>query len=220
MNEIQCSLCQGKAVKNGFQNNKQRYKCTTCHKKFQLEYIYKAYQGNVNDLIKELLKEGCGIRSIARLLKVSKDTVLSRMLKISHQIRTPRFNSFGCQFEVDELWSFIGNKTNATWITYAIERETKTVIDFFVGRKTKENIKPLIDKVLLLNPKRIYTDRLNIYPKLIPKTIHKVFRFCTNKIERMNLTLRTHIKRLSRRTICFSRNVLYLEAHLKIYFWG
>ena len=53
-----------------------------------------------------------------------------------------------------------------------------------------------------------------------PKSIHKRFQYCTNKIERMNLTLRTHIKRLSRKTICFSKSEKYLEAHLKIYFWS
>lgn len=167
-----------------------------------------------------MLIEGCGIRSIARILRISKNTVLSRMLKISKQIKVPYFNKLGCKVEVDEMWSFIGSKTNVAWITYAIERETKQVIDFFVGRKTKETIRPLINKVLLLQPIRIYTDRLNIYPSMIPKEIHKRFQYCTNKIERMNLTLRTHIKRLSRKTICFSRNKIYLEAHLRIYFWG
>uniref|UniRef100_UPI0038B502E2 IS1 family transposase n=1 Tax=Tenacibaculum singaporense TaxID=2358479 RepID=UPI0038B502E2 len=49
--------------------------------------------------------------------------------------------------------------------------------------------------------------------------MHKRFQYCTNRIERMNLNLRTHIKRLSRKTICFTKNQKYLEAHLKIYFW-
>ncbi|XLS30029.1 IS1 family transposase [Flavobacteriaceae bacterium M23B6Z8] len=59
-----------------------------------------------------------------------------------------------------------------------------------------------------------------LYSNLIPKNIHKVFKYCTNKIERMNLTLRTHIKRLSRKKICFSKSKQLLEAHLRIYFWG
>ena len=138
-------------------------------------------------------------------MKISKNTVLSRMLKISKQIRTPYFQKLGCKFEVDELWSFVGSKKNITWITYAIERQSREVIDCVVGRKTTVNIKPLIDKLLLLHPRRIYTDRLNIYPSLIPKELHKRFQYCTNRIERKNLTLRTHIKRLSRRTICFSK---------------
>nr|WP_188619937.1 IS1 family transposase [Flavobacterium suaedae] len=208
-------------MKNGRQTNgKQRYYCKSCKKSFQSTYCYKAYKLETNTLIKSLLKEGCGIRSISRILEISKKTVLSRMLTISNQIKPINFTKLGCKFEIDELWSFIGSKANVTWITYAIERATKNVVAFFVGNKSKENIKTLIDKVLLLNPTAIFTDKLNIYPSLIPKPIHKRFQYCTNTIERKNLTLRTHIKRLSRKTICFSRSKIYLEAHLKIYFWG
>lgn len=167
-----------------------------------------------------LLKEGCSIRGISRILKISKDTVLSRILTIAKTIEAPVFNLKGKIFQVDEMWSFIGCKQNVSWITYAIEKDSGTVIDYHIGRKTKETIRPLIDRILVTQPKSIYTDRLNIYPSLIPKKIHKRFQYCTNKIERMNLTLRTHIKRLSRRTICFSRKQEHLEAHLRIYFWG
>lgn len=218
---MDCTKCNSSnSIRKGLRNNKQRFYCKDCKRSFQTEYVYQAYKSNTNNFIKNLLKEGCGVRSISRVLKISKDTVLSRMLKISKQIKIPYFNKFGCKFEIDEIWSFIGNKKNVTWITYALERETKSIIDFYIGRKSKETIRPLINKVLLLNPTRIYTDRLNIYPSLIPKEIHRKFQYCTNRIERMNLNLRTHIKRLSRKTICFTRNQKYLEAHLKIYFWG
>ena len=216
-----CPKCTGRnIVKNGFQNNVQRYQCRTCTKSFQNEYHYKACKSDTNKMVTILLKEGCGIRSVSRILKVSKNTVLSRVLVIGSKIKPPHFFRLGCKFEVDELWTFIGNKNNMTWVTYAIERETKGVIDFFVGTKSKKNIKPLMDKVLALKPIRVYTDRLNVYPPLIPKEIHRVFNYCTNIIERKNLTLRTHIKRLSKRTICYTRKKEYLEAHLKIYFWG
>jgi len=142
------------------------------------------------------------------------------MLKISKQVEAPYFKTLRCNFEIDEMWTYVKRKKDFTWITYAIERESKTVIDFFIGRKSTENIKSLIKKLLLLQPNKIYTDRLNIYASMIPKEIHRRFQYVTNKIERMNLTLRIHIKRLSRKTICFSKKILYLEAHLKIYFWG
>jgi len=64
------------------------------------------------------------------------------MLKIAKAIKPPAFYRLGSKYEVDELWSFIGNKTNVTWITYAIEQDTKQVIDFFVGSKSKQ-IKPV-----------------------------------------------------------------------------
>ncbi len=218
---MKCKYChQSDVLKKGKRKHIQRYFCKRCNRYFQDSYSYKAYSEDTNNLIVSLLKEGCSVRGISRVIQVTTKTVLSRMLKISEQITIPYFNQLGCKFEVDELWSFIGSKDNVAWITYTLERQTRDVIDFIVGRKTIENIKPLINKLLLLKPKRIYTDGLNIYPSLIPKEIHKRFRYCTNRIERKNLTLRTHIKRLSRKTICFSRKQEYLEAHLKIYFWG
>ncbi|WP_409070947.1 IS1 family transposase [Flavobacterium sp.] len=38
-------------------------------------------------------------------------------------------------------------------------------------------------------------------------------------MERKNLSLRTHLKRLNRRSICFSKNLIILNAVLRIYFW-
>lgn len=67
--------------------------------------------------------------------------------------------------------------------------------------------------------KRIYTNGLKNYKYLIDRKIHNVVRFGTNHIERNNLTVRTHIKRLSRKTICFTRNILLLFSVLRIYFW-
>ncbi|WP_430408595.1 IS1/IS1595 family N-terminal zinc-binding domain-containing protein [Kordia sp.] len=42
MKKINCPSCHEESVKNGFQNNKQRYKCKSCNKRFQLNYNYKA----------------------------------------------------------------------------------------------------------------------------------------------------------------------------------
>lgn len=221
MEKINCpNHCPANIVKDGFQRGKQRYQCKGCLKKFQSTYTYTAYNPTINKSIVTLLKEGCGIRNISRILQISKNTVLSRMLCISEKINKPVFRSLNREYEVDELWTFTGNKTNSIWVTYCIERESKTVIDFVIGRKNKETIGKLINKVLSLAPKSIFTDGLNIYRSLLPEHIHKVFRYCTNHIERFNLTLRNHIKRLSRKTLGFSKEAAFLEAHLKIYFWG
>jgi IS1 family transposase len=71
----------------------------------------------------------------------------------------------------------------------------------------------------LTNAKAIYTDKLNLYQLLINQAIHKTKRRGTNYIERKNLSVRTHLKRLNRKTICYSRSKLVLVAVLKIYFW-
>lgn len=212
--------CNGRAVKNGFQSSRQRYKCRFCKNKFQTSYKYQAYADSTNTSIVLLLKESCGIRSIARILSISKNTVLTRILSIAKNVKPKPLLKQGCSYEMDEIWTFIGNKANVVWITYAIERKSRTIVGFVLGPKTKENIRPLVNQLILSAPKHIYTDRLNIYPSLVPDNIHQRFRYCTNIIERNNLTLRTHLKRLSRRTICFSRSFSILLSVLKIYFWG
>lgn len=218
---MNCTKCtSSNFIRKGLQNNKQRFYCKDCKKYFQSDYTYEAYKTETNKLISILLKESCGVRSIARILNISSKTVLSRMLKISNQIKIPYFNKFGCKFEVDEMFIKIANGKRQNWLIYAIEQNTKNIIGFKIGGRNTENLRSVIDKVLLLNPKRIYTDGLNMYPSLIPKEIHKRFRYCTNSIERMNLNLRTHVKRLSRKTICYSKKIKYLEVHLKIYFWA
>lgn len=218
---MKCKKCNHLAcIKKGKRNGNQRYFCTNCKHNFQDNYTYKAYKPNTDDLIKNLLKEGCGVRSISRIIGISSSTVLSRMLKIANNIKVPYFSKLGCKFEIDEMFIKLANGKSQNWLIYAIEQKTRNVISFIVGNRSRDNLKEIVDRVLLLSPTRVYTDRLNIYPCLIPKEIHKRFQYCTNRIERMNLTLRTHIKRLSRKTICFSKQEKYLEAHLRIYFWG
>lgn len=67
MKKVSCPDCKEYVIKCGFQNGKQRYKCKVCNKRFQLTYTYHAYNSDIDDLIKSLLKESCGVRSISRV---------------------------------------------------------------------------------------------------------------------------------------------------------
>ncbi|HHY1038109.1 TPA: IS1 family transposase, partial [Escherichia coli] len=49
--------------------------------------------------------------------------------------------------------------------------------------------------------------------RALPKEKHLTGKIFTQRIERNNLTLRTRIKRLARKTLCFSRSV---ELHEKV----
>ena len=96
--------------------------------------------------------------------------------------------------------------------------KTKEVIDLVVGRRNKTNLERIISTLLLSDSKQIVTDKLNIYKELVPKKIHSTKNRGINHIERENLNLRTHLKRLNRRTICYSKSAAML--FVKIYFWG
>lgn len=214
-----CSYCSGNLIKHGnCSSGKMRYKCKICHRTQVENYTYKAYQSNINKSIINLTKEGVGIRSTARLLDISTNTLLSRIVLIAKEIKQPIIPK-GKIFQVDEMRTFIKRKTRLTWIVYVLEQKTKHVVSFNVGRRTNKTLKNVIISLELSNAKMIITDKLRNYKFIIDKEIHSTKFRGINHIERNNLSVRTHLKRLNRRTICFSRSLIILNAILRIYFW-
>ncbi|ADQ82754.1 IS1 family transposase [Riemerella anatipestifer] len=215
-----CPHCLSKKIiKNGRTKTlKQQYYCKECYRRFIDYYTYHAYHSEINRKIVVYTKEGLGIRSIARVLGISVTTVLKRLLAIAKALSSPLI-AYGKEYEVDEICSYVRHKGNKIWITYAMERDSGNVVSFSIGRRTKTTLSKVITTLLYSRPKRIYTDGLHHYRYLIPQNIHKVSRYGTNKIERLNLTLRTKLRRLNRRTICFSKSLCMFMAIMKIYFW-
>jgi IS1 family transposase len=164
-------------------------------------------------------KEGCWISSIARLMKRSKSTIQKTLAETADKISKPTPQENNEEYELDEMSVTIAGKKDI-YLIYAINRRTQQVMDFCLGNRTKGNIKKVVDSVLFYSPKTIFTDRLNSYPSLIPSSIHRSGKRLTNRIERKNLTLRNLIKRLSRSTLCFTRNIKMLESCLLIFFWS
>lgn len=216
-----CPSCESNdIIKNGFTiNKKQQFICKSCKKRFIDFYTYKAYNHWVNKRIVQFTKEGLGIRSTARILKISTTTLLKRIIAIAKKIPNQPIIK-NKTYEVDEIRTFIRNKERPVWIVYALERKTKQVVNFSIGRRTKRTLQYVTNTLLLSNPKTIYTDNLVQYKSLLNEFIHRTKPFGTNHIERKNLSLRTHLKRLNRKTICFSRSFIILQCILRIYFWG
>ena len=215
-----CSFCGNSMIKHGKSSaNKNRFKCKLCNRTQVENYTYKAYSSSLNCNIILLTKEGVGIRSISRLLKISTTTLLSRIVLIAKKIQQPIISK-GKTYEVDEMRTYIKRKDKLIWIAYALEQETKKVVSFNVGRRTNKTLSKVITSIELSEAKKIVTDKLKNYKYLIKKEIHSTKYRGINHIERKNLSIRTHLKRLNRRTICFSRSLIVLNAILKIYFWS
>ncbi|HWY38577.1 MAG TPA: IS1 family transposase [Bacteroidia bacterium] len=216
---MNCKYCNKSCLKKGFQGGKQKYQCKTCKRYQQKIYTYKMCTEQDEKTIVKLNNIGVSISGIASFTGISKANVVNKIKSIAEKSTMPKIEEEQKEYEADELYTFIKNKNNSCYIMYAINKMTKQVIDFFVGTRTKENVEKVISKVKLLNPKRIFTDKLNLYPGLIGTKIHTASAYKINHIERFNLTLRTHLKRLSRKTICFSRSREMLESCLKLYLY-
>ena len=222
---ISCPNCKGTdVVKFGkTANGKQRFHCqneSCVCQTFILDYSDLGRLPETKKRIIEMAINGSGIRDTSRVLKISPTTVINEIKKKESDlesvnealIRTLDPNSVKVdvqrvdEAEMDEMWSFVGKKRNQRWLWHAIDHQTGKVLAYVLGRR-KDKVFLKLKK--LLDPFKIrifYTDDWGAYDRHIEKKNHEVGKRNTQKIERKHLTLRTRIKRLTRRTICFSKS--------------
>jgi insertion element IS1 protein InsB len=109
--------------------------------------------------------------------------------------------------EVDEMWSFVGKKREPRWLWHAIDHRSGKVLAYMFGRRQDEvflKLKALLEPFGIT---RYYTDYWGAYTRHFDADEHQPGKRNTQKIERKHLTLRTRIKRLVRKTICFSKSI-------------
>jgi len=104
--------------------------------------------------------------------------------------------------EVDEMWSFVGKKKQQRWLWHAIDHRTGAVLAYVFGRRKDEVFVKLKEPFGIT---RYHTDHWGAYARQLGPEEHNPGKHNTQKIERKHLTLRTRIKRLVRKTICFSK---------------
>ena len=88
-------------------------------------------------MIMLLSNEGCSISSIARIIEFSKTSVARIIEKLAGISKFISPDETNCEYEVDELRTFVGNKKNESWVMYALNKATKKVAAFTVGKRTK-----------------------------------------------------------------------------------
>jgi len=110
-----------------------------------------------------------------------------------------------CEAEIDEQWSYVGNKANQRWLWYAVDHLTNTVLAYVFGKRKDDVFKQLKTLLAPFNITRFYTDDWGAYERHLEADKHETGKRNTQKIERKNLNFRTWIKRLTRKTICFSK---------------
>jgi insertion element IS1 protein InsB len=107
--------------------------------------------------------------------------------------------------ELDEMWSYVRSKANPRWLWHAVDHHTGTVLAYVFGRR--QDTVFLVLKALLepFGITRYFTDGWGAYERHVEAERHTVGKAHTQKIESKHINLRTRIKRLVRRTICFSK---------------
>ncbi len=113
---------------------------------------------------------------------------------------------------MDELWSFVGSKKQQRWLWYAYEPRLKRIIAHAFGDRSEVAFEKLKEQLAEFDIAFWCTDNYVVYRQL-PSDKHIVGKLYTQRIERQNLTLRTRLKRLNRKTNGYSRCI---EMHDKV----
>ena len=103
------------------------------------------------------------------------------------------------------MWSYVGKKAEPRWLWHAIDHPSGTVLAYIFGRRQDTVFLQLKQLLEPFGITRFYTDGWGAYERHIVPEPHVVGKQYMQTIESKHINLRTRIKRLVRRTICFSK---------------
>jgi insertion element IS1 protein InsB len=221
----ECGSTQYK--KNGhIHNGKQNYRCKVCGREFVLNPEPIVISAERRELIKKLLLERISLRGICRSVGVSMEWLLEFITETYDQL-PDHLNAYcieskkdiviqTLECEADELWSFVDNKNNKQWVWLAMDTNTRQIIAFHVGDRSRESAKKLWANIpeAYRTHAIFYTDQYESYEGVIPSKQHYAVpkqAGKTSHIERFNCTLRQRVSRLVRKALSFSKK---LENHI------
>jgi insertion element IS1 protein InsB len=217
--EIACPSCSSPNIKKNGRttDRKQRFQCKGCFRQLLTDYTNLGCLPEVRWLVIVLTLNGCDIRDIVRVLLISHTTILKTLLAEAAAVDEPSVPGRIEMLELDEFWSFVGSKRRPRWTWYAIDRQRRRVVAFVNGRRTDESGRELCRKLARARVNTYRTDKWPTYARCLLRCRHHTSKEGTCRIERHHLNFRTRIKRLQRRTICYSRSPELHDAVIKLF---
>lgn len=224
---VTCPVCQQANIsKQGIKNQKQIYRCENpdCPKKYFSEsYKNKGWDPQIRSQVLKMTANGKGTRAIARILDISPTTVTAILKEQESRIWQVNYNYINKHFgkklsidiisaeqievkevEMDEMWSFVHDKSQQCWLWWAIDHDTGEPLAFCFGTRAHKHLDELLDLLSAFQLETIYVDGNYAYEARFPDEVVPGKRN-TQKIERKHLSLRTWCSRLVRKGIRFSK---------------
>ena len=117
------------------------------------------------------------------------------------------------------MWSYVGKKANKTWLWLAMDLESRRIVAAWVGGREIEDAEALKERIpqWYLDHACVDTDGLVAYTHIFNRKRHTAWTKgsgMTSHIERLNLTFRTRLARLNRKTLCFSKSLDIHKAYI------
>jgi insertion element IS1 protein InsB len=115
------------------------------------------------------------------------------------------------------MWSYVGAKANERWLWHALDHRTGRVLAYVLGNRKDAVFLKLRSLLAPLDITHYFTDKASVYQHHLPPEQHTVGKLSMQRIERKHLTLRTRLKRLARKTLCFSRSYVMHDLLIGLY---
>lgn len=172
-------------------NGNQRYRCILCGKTWIEPRVQPIGEMRIDHTkalqVLEMLLEGVSIRSTVRLTGVAKGTIL-RLLELvgnraQHYWNITMRNMPASNVQVDEVWGYvyakektcvtkgIGPNCGDAYTFFAIERDTKLILAWHLGRRDQTDTIVFADKLRTATSGRfqLTTDGFQPYARVIPE---------------------------------------------------
>jgi transposase-like protein/IS1 family transposase len=160
-----CHNCRIKCQRFGKdRKGNQRFRCCQCYKTYserpeKLDGTYLPTE-KITEIIR-LLVEGCSVRSIERITGIHRDTILNVLVLAGERcerLLESKIQGLPVQdVQCDEIWGYVGckEKRNVSddptrgdaYCFVAIERNTKLVLTWHLGRRTARDTFAFTEKI-------------------------------------------------------------------------
>ena len=194
---ICCPSCNStKIKKNGhIHNGKQNHYCQECERQFVQNPRQKVISDEQKEQIRKLRPKRIPLRGILmeeraslsafRVMGVSLRWLLGFIVSEYETLpddlnfhaakQTDELIICTLESEVDEMFSFVGNKQNKQWIWIAYDVLSKQIIAFHVGDRSRKSAKELFKSIpsKYRQNATFYTDSWQAYKGVIPEKQHR-----------------------------------------------
>ena len=215
---MNCPKCESEEIiKYGKTHyGKPRFRCQDCGRQFVENPTRQPIDAATRDLIDKLLLERLSLAAIVRITGVSARWVQSyvnqKYEEVPQEVEVTQKKLGKLTIQLDEMWSFVGNKQHKKWIWLAIDADTREIVGAYIGDRSRRSAKKLWMSIPAVYRQCAicYTDFWEAYSEVLPSKRHKAVGKETGKtsyIERLNNTFRQRIGRLVRKTLSFSKKL-------------
>ena len=190
----------------------QKYRCNACQSYGTL-HPQKGYSYVEKEVIKRAYLERASMRGIGRIFGIARQT-LARWIE-EWAVHLPALEQTLAPFqegdvlELDELWSFVQQKSQKRWIWIALCRRTRQVVAYVIGDRSQATCRKLWHQIPeTYRTSSTFSDFWQAYDAVFPETTHQSVGKETGEtahIERWNNTLRQRVSRFVRKTLSFSK---------------